>query len=129
MSWNFLHLSTSMKFKSLRHISATLLVLVIFSLTLSIAFASPKNDQDNTDFSISKNCSLPTNSDNQLPYEERETEKDDEVQHDFYLVSVTSDPVFIVLIEEQATCCKKAQVAINEVTDVPLYLSKKALLI
>jgi hypothetical protein len=118
-----------MRIKSLRHISTTLLVLVIFSLTLSIAPASPKNYQDHKDLSISKNGSLPANSDNQLPYEERETEKDDELQHDFYFVSLASEPVFIVLIEEQANCCNKAQVSIHEVINVPLYLTKKALLI
>ncbi len=47
----------------------------------------------------------------------------------FYFVSLASEPVFIVLIEEQANCCNKAQVSIHEVINVPLYLTKKALLI
>jgi len=124
-----LHLFARMRMiKSLSSFFCTLLALVLFSLTISITMASSK-DYLKGEHSISKKGTVPTNSDNQLPYEERETEKDDELQDTFSLVCLICEPLFFTPINDQETCCDRAQRPIEAVTDIPLYLSKRVLLI
>ena len=90
--------------------------------------ASPK-DYLEGGHSISKKGTVPANSDNQLPYEERETEKDDELQDTFSLVCLICEPLFFISISDRDKCCDKAQRPIDTITDIPLYLSKRVLLI
>jgi len=91
--------------------------------------ASPKNCTDGNEHSISKKGTTPANSENQLPYEERETEKDDELQDNFSLVCLIAEPVFFIPIDDQDKCCDKALRSIDAIIDIPLYLSKRVLLI
>jgi len=129
MSRIFLHLSARMRMiKSFSSFFCTLLALVLFSLTISITMASPKDFQEGG-HSISKKGTVPANSDNQLPYEERETEKDDELQDTFSLVCLICEPLFFISISDRDKCCDKAQRPIDAITDIPLYLSKRVLLI
>jgi len=90
--------------------------------------ASPK-DYLEGGHSISKKGSAPTNSDNQLPYEERETEKDDELQDSFSLVCVICEPQFVLPTNDQDKRVDKVLRPIDAITDIPLYLSKRMLLI
>ena len=91
--------------------------------------ASPKDYLEGGRHSISKKGTVPTNSDNQLPYEERETEKDDEVQDTFSLVCLICEPLFIDSISDQDSRCIKAHKPADAITDVPLYLSQRVFLI
>src|SRR5882762_10834829 len=104
MSRIFLHLSARMRMiKSFSSFFCTLLALVLFSLTISITMASPK-DYLEGGHSISKKGTVPANSDNQLPYEERETEKDDELQDTFSLVCLICEPLFFISISDRDKC-------------------------
>jgi len=130
MSWIFLHLSAYMRIlKAFSSVFCTLLAMVLFSLTISITMASPKECPNGQEHSISKKGSAPNNSDNQLPYEEKETEKDDELQDNFSMVCLISEPVFFLPISDQDKGCEKALKPIDAITDTPLYLSKRVLLI
>jgi len=103
--------------------------MVLFSLTVSITMASPKNCPDGKEHSISKKGTTPASSDNQLPYEERETEKDDELQDNFSLVCLLAEPVFFIPLNDQEKCSDKALRPVDVIIDIPLYLSKRVLLI
>lgn len=129
MSWIFLHLSDRMRIiKSSSSIFCTLFALGLFSLAVSITMGSPNDGKDYQEYSISRKGAIPSNPDNQLPYEERETE-DDELQDNFSLVCFISEPVFFTLINDKGNCRNKTQNAVNAITDIPLYLSKRVLLI
>ncbi|HEV8513916.1 MAG TPA: hypothetical protein VGQ59_11595 [Cyclobacteriaceae bacterium] len=114
--------------KSFSSFLCTFLALVLFSLSISTTMASPK-DYMKGEQSISKKGTTPTSSDNQGPYEERETEKDDEVQDTFSLVCLICEPLFVVSIGDQDNCCDKAHKPVDMVTDIPLYLSQRVFLI
>jgi len=109
--------------------SSSLLALVVFSLSVSIVLASPKDCPDGLGYFISMKAALPTNSDNQLPYEERETEKDDELQDNFPVACIFSEAIFFT----QLFCIEKSGYktyhSIDSISEVPLYLSKRVLLI
>ena len=129
MSWIFLHLFTLMRIiKSVSAFICTFLALVLFSLSVSITMASPKDYLENGHL-ISKKGSLPTNSDNQVPYEERETEKDDEVQDTLSLAYLICEPLFVASICDQDKNCIKVHKPVDVITDVPLYLSQRVFLI
>jgi hypothetical protein len=91
--------------------------------------ASPKDCSNGREHSLSKKGTVPTNSDNQLPYEEKETEKDDEFQDNFSLVCLLSEPLYFLLINEEEEGCEKALKPVDSITAIPLYLSKRVLLI
>jgi hypothetical protein len=130
MSWIFLHLSARMRLiKSFNSVICTLLAVVLFSLTISVTMASQKNYTSGQEYSISKKGTASANSDNQLPYEERETEKDDELQDNFSLICLIYEPVFFSPIGDQDECCDNGQEPVDAITDIPLYLSIRALLI
>lgn len=130
MSWIFLHLSARMRIlKPFSSVFCTLVAMVLFSLTISMAMASPKDCQNAREHSISKKGTAPANSDNQLPYEEKETEKDDELQDNFSLVCLIEEPLFLLTIRDQNKVCEKALEPVDAITDRTLYLSKRALLI
>ena len=130
MSWIFLHLSVHMRMlKPIRSVFCTLVAMVLFSLTISITMASSKDCPNGQEHSISKKGTAPANADNQLPYEEKETEKDDELQDNFSMVCLISEPVFFLPISDQDKGCEKALKPIDAITDTPLYLSKRVLLI
>jgi len=78
---------------------------------------------------ISKKGTVPTNADNQLPYEEQETEKDDEQQDTFSLICLICEPLIFTTIIDQQTSCNKTQRPVDAITDISLYLSKRVLLI
>jgi len=130
MSWIFLHLSARMRIiKSLSSVFCTLLALVLFLLTVSITMAAPKNCLDDQEQSISKKGTAPANSDNQLPYEEKETEKDDELQDNFSLACLIAEPIFFLPLRDQDNRHDMAQGPIDAINAIPLYLSKRVLLI
>ena len=130
MSWIFLHLSARMRIiKSLSSVFCTLLAMVLFLLTVSITMAAPKNCPDDREQSISKKGTTPAKSDNQLPYEEKETEKDDELQDNFSLCCLISEPIFFLPLRDQDNCHDMAQRPIDAISAIPLYLSKRVLLI
>jgi len=107
----------------------TLVAMVLFSLTISIAMASPKDCPNGQAHSISKKGTVPAKSDNQLPYEEKETENDDEFQDNFSLACLLAEPVLFLSISDQHKGCEKALKPIDVIPDIPLYLSKRVLLI
>ena len=115
--------------KSLSPVLCTLLAVVLFSMTVSVAMASPKDYPGRQAHLISKKGSNPANSDNQLPYEEKETEKDDEFQDNFSLVCLISEPIYFLPLSDQGECFEKAPSPIKAVTEIPLYLSQRVLLI
>ena len=115
--------------KSFSSVFSILLALALFSSTISITMASPKNGVDTLEYLFSKKGNAPANSDNQLPYEERETEKDDELQDNFSPVCLILEPVLLIPTRDPDACCDKIQQPIDAITDLPLYLSKRALLI
>jgi hypothetical protein len=130
MSWIFLHLSARMRMlKPFSSVFCTLVAMVLFSLTISMAMASPKDCPDGLEHFISKKGTASTNSDNQLPYEEKETEKDNELQDNFSLVCLISEPVVLLPIRDQDNGCEKTLKPIDAITDIPLYLSKRVFLI
>ena len=130
MSWIFLHLSAYMRMlKPFGSVFCALVAMVLFSLTISITMASPKDCPSGQEHSISKKGAAPTNSDNQLPCEERETEKDYELQDNFLLVGLIAETVFFLPISERDKGCEKALKPIDVITDTPLYLYKRVLLI
>lgn len=129
MSWIFLHLFSRMRIiKSFSSFLCTFLALVLFSLSISTTMASSK-DYLKGEHSISKKGTTPASSDNQLPYEERETEKDDEVQDAFSLVCLISEPLFVDSTSDQGRRCIKAHKPADAITDIPLYLSQRVFLI
>jgi len=91
--------------------------------------ASPNDCANEQERSISKKGTASTNSENQLPYEEKETEKDDEPQNCFTLTCFIPEPIFLLPLSDQIKCGEKAQRPIYLVADLPLYLSKRVLLI
>jgi hypothetical protein len=115
--------------KSFGSASTTFLALVLFSMTVSIALASAKNYPNGSEYSISKKGALPANSENQLPYEERETEKDDELQDSFSLFYIISELIFVTPETSQNTCVGKPHNTMDAISSTPLYLAKRVLLI
>jgi hypothetical protein len=115
--------------KSFNSVICTLLAGVLFSLTISVTMASSKNYTSGQEYSISKKGTMSANSDNQLPYEERETERDDEPQDNFSVVCLIYEPVFFSLIGDLDKGCDKGQEPVEAITDIPLYLSIRVLLI
>jgi hypothetical protein len=84
---------------------------------------------DGYEYSFSEKGAMPTSSDTQLPYEERETEKDDELQDSFSLVCLIAEPVLFIPINYQNKTCDESKRLFYTIIDIPLYLSKRALLI
>jgi|GEM_PF-3554193 len=115
--------------KSLSSVFCTLLAMVLFSLTISLTMASPKDSSNGLENAISKKGASPTNSASQLPYEEKETEKDDEWQDSFSMVCLLSEPIYFLPTIDQDGWCEKALKPIDLITDIPLYLSQRVLLI
>jgi len=91
--------------------------------------ASPKDCSNGLENSISKKGTAPTNSDSQLPYEAKETEKDDEWQDNFSMVCLLSEPIYFLSIIDQDRWGEKALKPLDPITDIPLYLSQRVLLI
>lgn len=115
--------------KTLRSAMCTLITLVVFLLTISITFVASKNGSFNQSYLVSEDQSIPTGSDNQFPYEERETEEDDEFQDQTLLVGLLPDPFFFAPLHDQSKQCDHILVPVHLVNNLPLYLSKRVLLI
>jgi hypothetical protein len=114
--------------KSLNAFLCFFLALVLFSLSVSITMA-PSKDYCDVGYLISKKGAIPAGSDNQIPYEERETEKDDEVQDTFSLTCLICEPLCVLSIGDQDKFYVKVYKPVDTVTDIPLYLSQRVFLI
>jgi hypothetical protein len=88
-----------------------------------------RKDYVDGELSIFRKGVIPASSDNQIPYEEREAERDDEVQDTFSLVCLICEPIFVFSVRDQDTHCDKAHKPVDTVTDIPLYLSQRVFLI
>ena len=117
------------RIESAGSISIAMLLVGLFSFAISFSFAAPKNCPDSQGYSISKNGQLPASSDNQLPYEEKETEKDDELQDNFSLAFVLNDTLFLSPVKDNNKCVQRTIQTVVVSNDIPLYLSKRVLLI
>jgi hypothetical protein len=115
--------------KSFGSAFCTALALVLFSLAISNVLASSKTCSDHRDCMFSKTASLPVNAQSQLPYEEKETETDDEGQDNCAFTYLVSEPLFFSLAHDTCKCCDLAHSPIDAVKDIPLYLSGRVFLI
>ena len=118
-----------MRIKSIGSNFCTLVAVGLFTFAISFSFASAKNCPESSALSITKKNGLPTQSQNQSPYEEKEFEKDDEVQDNLFFVCLLGEPP--VPIESVHYCYRVCGYARPSgiATNLPLYLVKRALLI
>jgi hypothetical protein len=109
--------------------SGILLAVFLFSFAFSFSFSitTDRIFQDETVHFIAKDNKAPTQSDNQLPFEERET--DDELQGGISFVALPSEQELIIPIRHQSNGVFKASCTIGIITDLPLYLAKRTIII
>ncbi len=62
-----------------------------------------------------------------MPYEETETEKDDELQDNFSLVCLISEPVFFSPASDQRNGFERVQKPVEAISNLPLYLSHQGI--
>jgi len=115
--------------KKINHISSLSYTLVIiflytFIVSLSVNFWSDYPKEQG--YNLSKRSNLPSKSDNQFPYEEKEIEKDDPQQDSFFICQF-SVPAPILMVRLQCSCIYNAPRSISVASDLPLYLAKRAL--
>ncbi|HLZ17649.1 MAG TPA: hypothetical protein VKQ08_11440 [Cyclobacteriaceae bacterium] len=115
--------------KSVNSIFCASLALVLFSSTISLVLASPRNYPGDESCTVSEKGTPPAGSESQLPYEERETEKDDELQDNFSCVCLISEPLCLAPVKLPHRRCEKIQTPDRVIGDIPLYLSQRVFLI
>jgi hypothetical protein len=115
--------------KSANSIFCASLALVLFSSTISFALASPRNYPGDEGHVISKKGALPASSESPSPFEEKETEKDDELQGSFSWVCLVSEPLWFAPTSLPDRYSERIQGPVRVIADIPLYLSQRVFLI
>ena len=115
--------------KSFNAVLCASIAVVLFSSTVSFALSVARNCLGDHGYSISKKGALPPSSERQLPYEEKETEKDDELQDHTSMVCLVSEPLCFTPVIHPDKRCEKMDKAAPVISDIPLYLTKRVFLI
>lgn len=115
--------------KPIGSIFHTLGVVFLFLLGINISFPTPSTDIHRQRHFVSKDTGLPSPSENQFLYEEKETEKDDELQDNYSLFCFPIAPLLqVIAADEKHGSCAVSR-ADGSFIKVPFYLSQRALLI
>jgi hypothetical protein len=115
--------------KTINSATCSLLAMILFLLTISVMVVSPKLTMKSRENSISKQATAPTSSDDQSLYEEQETEINDEMQDGILIFCSPAEPIFSLPSNNQHLSPDNCQTFAEVMPDVPLYLSKRVLLI
>jgi hypothetical protein len=107
----------------------TLMVVFLFLLDVNLSFAASVSNATDHGFFFSKNNRLPAQADGQFLYEEKETEKDDELQDNFAFECLPLAPIPVFIAEGEFSWTKKISRPKGGVVEIPLYLTKRSLLI
>jgi hypothetical protein len=116
--------------KNINHISVlsyTFVVIFLYTFIVSLSVNFWTDYPKEQGYNVSKSSSLPSKSDNQLPYEEREIEKDDDPQQDFFFVCQFGVSAPVLIAGAWCELIHSAPLAIGTISDIPLYLADRSL--
>lgn len=105
----------------------TLMVVFLLMLDVNLSFAASIQDSSDDVFFYSKNSSQPAQADGQFLYEEKETEKDDELLDSFVFFFLSVAPVTIRIEDSEQARTKEIPKPKGGVVENPLYLTERSL--
>jgi len=114
--------------KTIHYFSRALVVLFVFTLTLSIAYGS-FGAAKQTSFGFTKKGKSSSKTDSQLPFEEKEIERDDEVQNDTIFICAFSEPILFTAINPDVSFSGFVLHFSGNISATPIYLTNHSILI
>jgi len=121
--------------RKVNHLTSIASLLVIFFLLAPIVcnfLAPPQSTKESKDHVVSKKASAASKSGIQFPYEEREKEEENGAakSHDnLFLIYLISESVYHYRAELYHYCSYNALRSCGNASSIPLYLTKRTLLI